>query len=82
MAEEDVTRRVIDTIAKTIHQPTESIGPESTFEAIGVDSLDGIQILFALEQEFDISISDDEAKKIRSVPDVVAGIRLLLAAKG
>lgn len=81
MAAEDITRRVIEVIAKTVHQPVESIGAESSFESIGVDSLDGIQILFALEQEFDISIPDEEAKKIRGVPDVIAGIHALLAAK-
>jgi acyl carrier protein len=82
MADDDIPQRVIGAIAKTIHKPAESIPQEATFESIGVDSLDGIQILFALEQEFDISIPDDAAKKIRSVPDVVSGVRQLLAAKG
>lgn len=82
MSADDIPERVIGAIAKTIHKPPEEIAPDATFEAIGVDSLDGIQILFALEQEFDVSIPDEEAKKIRSVPDVVAGIRQLLAAKG
>jgi acyl carrier protein len=81
MAEDDILRRVVDAIAKTIHKPAEEIPADASFESIGVDSLDGIQILFALEQEFDISIPDDEAKKIRSIPDVVAGVRQLLAAK-
>jgi acyl carrier protein len=78
---DELTRRVIETIAKTTHKPAESITAESTFEQIGVDSLDGIQILFALEQEFDISIPDEEAKKIRAVPDVVAGVQALIDAK-
>lgn len=82
MAEDEISARVVSAIAKTIHRPAESIPPEATFESIGVDSLDGIQILFALEQEFDISIPDEEAKKIRSIPDVIAGVRGLLAAKG
>jgi acyl carrier protein len=82
MADDDIPQRVIGAIARTIHRSPESIPPEATFEAIGIDSLDGMQILFALEQEFDISIPDDEAKKIRSVPDVIAGVRQLLAGKG
>lgn len=81
MSADDIQQRVIGAIAKTIHRTPEAIPPDATFESIGVDSLDGIQILFALEQEFDISIPDDEAKIIRSVPDVVAGVRQLLAAK-
>ena len=82
MAEDEIARRVVDAIAKTIHKPADSISPDATFESIGVDSLDGIQILFALEQEFDIAIPDDAAKKIRSIPDVIAGVRDLLAARG
>lgn len=82
MSADDIPERVIGAIAKTIHKTPAEIPEDATFEAIGVDSLDGIQILFALEQEFDISIPDDEAKKIRSVPDVVAGVRQLMAAKG
>lgn len=82
MATDDITQRVIEVIAKTIHKPMESIQADSSFESIGMDSLDGIQILFALEQEFDISIPDEEAKKIRGIPDVVAGVTQLIAAKG
>ena len=81
MSHDDIDRRVIEAIASAIHKPAKEISPDAAFEAIGVDSLDGIQILFALEQEFDISIPDEEAKKIRSVPDVIAGVRQLLAAK-
>ena len=46
-----------------------------------MESLDGIQVLFALEQEFDISISDEAAKEIRGIPDVVAGVQQLIEAK-
>jgi acyl carrier protein len=81
MAAEDLTERVIGIIAKTAHKPIESITPESTFEQIGIDSLDGIQVLFALEQEFDISIPDEEAKEIRGIADAVRGVRELLAAR-
>ena len=78
---EDLTARIIEIIAKTAHKPVESITANSTFEEIGVDSLDGIQVLFALEQEFDISISDDADKEIRGIPDVVAGVQQLIEAK-
>ncbi len=81
MSNDEIDRRVVETIAAATHKPVEEILPDAAFEAIGVDSLDGIQILFALEQEFDISIPDEEAKKIRSVPDVISGVRQLLAAK-
>lgn len=78
---EDLTARIIEIIAKTAHKPAESITANSTFEEIGVDSLDGIQVLFALEQEFDISIPDEAAKEIRGIPDIVAGVQQLIEAK-
>lgn len=77
-----MTTRVIRVIAETQRISVESIGREATFEELKFDSLDGINILFALENEFDINIPDDAAKAIRSIPDMVAGIEKLVAAKG
>jgi acyl carrier protein len=78
---DDLTQRVIGVIAKTQHLPPENIAPESTFQDLGIDSLDGINILFGLENEFDISIPDDAAQEIKGVPQAVAGIRTLLERK-
>lgn len=75
---DDLTSRVIAVIAKTQHLPLEKITPESTFEELGIDSLDGINILFALESEFDISIPDEAAKEIRSIRHMVEGVAKLL----
>ena len=50
-------------------------------EELKFDSLDGINILFALENEFDINIPDEDARQIKSIPEMVAGIEKLLAAK-
>jgi acyl carrier protein len=61
--------------------PPESVTIDSTFEDLKIDSLDGINILFELEGEFDVDIPDDEAKRIRSVREMVVGIETLLAAK-
>lgn len=79
---DDLTSRVIAVIAKNQKIPAETIGPEATFDELKIDSLDGIQILFALEQEFDIGIPDEEAKAIRGIPGMVDGIRKLIEAKG
>ena len=46
-----------------------------------IDSLDGINILFALESEFDVDIPDDAAKKIRSVREMTDGIAQLINLK-
>ena len=44
---------------------------EATFEDLGADSLDIVEIVKALEEEFDIEISDDEAEQAKTVGDVV-----------
>jgi acyl carrier protein len=81
MPDAELTARVIRVIAETQKLSPDAIGPEATFEELNFDSLDGINILFALENEFDINIPDDAARAIKSIPEMVAGIEKLLAAK-
>ena len=75
---DEVMERVIKVIAATQHIPAETIRPESSFAELNIDSLDGINILFALENEFNISIPDDAAKNIKSMQDLADGIRQLM----
>jgi len=82
MSYEELTERVRGIIAAAQHVPVEKITADSTFEELGIDSLDGINILFAVESEFNINIPDDAAQKIRSVRDVVDGIAKLLESGG
>jgi acyl carrier protein len=77
----ELIARVTSVIAKTQHLPPESVTIDSTFEELKIDSLDGINLLFALEGEFDVDIPDDAAKQIRSVREMAEGIEKLLAAK-
>jgi Acyl carrier protein len=70
--------RVIRVIAATQRIPIESIQPESTFEELKIDSLDGINILFGLENEFNISIPDEQARGITSIQDLADRLSLLL----
>lgn len=79
---DDLSKRVISVIAATQHIGVEKIAEESTFQELGIDSLDGINILFALENEFNINIPDDEAQKIRTVHDAVEGVRKLVDGGG
>ncbi|MFN7544131.1 MAG: acyl carrier protein [Acidobacteriota bacterium] len=81
MPDPELTQRIIRVIAETQKISPDSIGAEATFEELKFDSLDGINILFALENEFDINIPDDSAREIKSIPEMVAGIEKLIAAK-
>ena len=75
---DDVLRRVIRVIAETQHIPEDKITGDSTFEQLGIDSLDGINILFGIENEFGINVPDDAAKGIRSVRDMAEGVERLI----
>ena len=77
---EDAVQRVIEVIARTQKLPLESVTLDKTFEELKIDSLDGINILFALETEFKIDIPDEPARNMRSVRDAVEGVEKLLAA--
>jgi len=75
----DLAQRVISVIATTQRMPLEKISPDSTFEELGLDSLDSVNILFALEEEFKINIPDEQAREIRGVRGMIDGIEKLLA---
>ena len=81
MAIDELTQRVISVIERTMKMEAGRVKPESTFEELAIDSLDGINIAFALESEFNVDIPDDSLPKMRSVADIVAGIGGLLEAK-
>lgn len=51
---------------------------ETTFEDLGADSLDIVELIMAIEEEYDIQVSDEEAEKAKSVGDVVNYINTLV----
>ena len=78
---EEMIQRVLKVIATSKRIPLETVTIDSQFEELGIDSMDAVEILFALEGEFDISIPDEEVRTVRSVRDMCAGVERLLAAK-
>jgi acyl carrier protein len=78
---EDLEARVIKVIAKTQRIPLETVTIDSTFDQLKIDSLDGINLIFALESEFNVDINDEEARSINSVRQMAQGIAQLLAQK-
>ena len=78
---DSIQDRVLKIIANTRRIPLDSVRPDSTFEELGIDSLDRLNILFDLESEFDIEIDDEEAKKVQNIPEMIAGITHLVEAK-
>lgn len=73
---------VFDIIAKTCSIPRERIRPESTLKELDVHSLDAVQVLFEIEDHFDISVPErDDQYATGTVRDLVEGVERLVAAK-
>ena len=75
-------QRVLKVIATSKRIPLETVTVDSDFQQLGIDSMDAVEILFALENEFDITIPDEDARAVRSIRDMCAGVEKLVAAKG
>ncbi len=70
---------VIRIVAATKRIPQEQVSLDSTFDELGIDSLDAVNLLFDVESEFNIEIPDEQARSIKSVRLMAEGIRQLLA---
>jgi acyl carrier protein len=75
-----VAEKVISTLASVKRIPVERITLETNLQELGIDSLDVFTLLFELENAFKISIPDDDVRSIRTVNDIVEGIKKILAA--
>lgn len=70
-----VEARVKEIICEQLGVSEEEVTPEASFiEDLGADSLDLVELVMALEEEYDTEISDEDAEKIRSVRDVITYI--------
>lgn len=81
MSEETVAQRVIRVIATNKKMAPEELSPASRFEDLKMDSLDALNMIFALEEEFDVDIPNEEAAKMKSVDEAIHGVKELLKAK-
>jgi acyl carrier protein len=75
-----VEERVIAAVAKVAKRPAQEIRGESSFDELGMDSLDRVCLLFELEQAFDISIPEQAVQGIQTVQDIVTQLREHLSA--
>ncbi len=79
MSDGTVTERVIRVFADFKKVTPDQITTETSFEELGMDSLDGLNLVFELEEEFDIIIPDDRVKEMKTVSQAIEGIEHLLA---
>ncbi len=81
MDRDELATQVIARIAKMQKTTPDKVSVDSTFEELGVDSLNGLELLWELEDELDIVIPDDDAREITKVSDVIAVVEPLLTKK-
>ena len=72
MADRTIEQRIKDIIIEQLGVTADQVTPEAKFiEDLGADSLDTVELVMALEEEFGLEIPDDEAEKLQSVGDVI-----------
>lgn len=78
---DDIVAKVIASIGEVKKIAPESIRLDSTFEELKMDSLDGLDLFFRLEEEFDLTIPDARARSLRTVRDIVEELGKLLSER-
>jgi acyl carrier protein len=75
---EELTQHVVKAIAEVKEIPEDTIKLDSTFEELGVDSLDAMEMLFLMEEQFDVNMPDTAVRAMRNVRQVVEALDKLL----
>ena len=76
MSQEDILERVSQIVTQQLSVEAQEVKPESNFtNDLGADSLDTVELVMALEEEFEIEIPDEAAEKIATVKDAVDYIK-------
>ncbi len=76
-----VEERIKEIIANIVHVEKDILTRESTFKDIKADSLDMVQALVAIEDEFDIEIPDEDAQNFQNFGDFIAYVENRMAEK-
>ncbi len=76
----NVEEKVVKIICEQLDVDEEDVVPEASFvDDLGADSLDQVELIMAMEEEFDVSIPDEDAEKIGTVKNAIDYINKALA---
>ncbi len=73
----DTASKIIAIIAEKLHIDASNINPQSTLQDLGADSLDMVDIIMKVEEEFGIEINDEDAEGLHNVQDVINYVHAL-----
>ena len=76
-----IESQVIEIVAKKRNLDRARVTLDSTFDELGVDSLDAADLVFTIEDTFGIVVPDEAAQSMKSVRQIVDGVRRLVAAR-
>ncbi|MBW1722385.1 MAG: acyl carrier protein [Deltaproteobacteria bacterium] len=72
----DIAQKIKEIICEQLDVSEEDVVPTASFvDDLGADSLDQVELIMAMEEEFEISISDEDAEKIATVEDAINYIK-------
>lgn len=76
MDAKNIEERVKNIIVEQLRVEPDQVKPEAQFvNDLGADSLDTVELIMALEEEFDIEIPDEQAEKIKTVGEALEHIK-------
>ncbi len=77
----DTLARIRELAAKEFSLDTEKLDPKAPLDTLGIDSLSFIEFMFKVEEEFGVSVSDQDLKGIKTLGDLERHVAAALAAK-
>jgi acyl carrier protein len=78
----DTLARIKEMASKEFSIDANSVDPNAPLHTLGVDSLSFIEFMFKIEEEFGISVSDEDLKSIKTLADLERHVAAALAAAG
>ena len=79
---EEVQAKLKEIVMDRLNAEEEQIKPEASFvEDLGADSLDIVELIMGIEEEFDIEIPDEDAEKLTTVGEAMAYVKTKLGAE-